>query len=359
MSVTRWIPRLLILGAASAAAVGVSAGLAAAGTAALVRKRRIVNARKRIQGEVVLITGGSRGLGLALAREFLRADCRVAICARDQDELNRAQKLLRKEGGEIRTFTCDVSDRESVARLIRDVRDAFGEIDVLVNNAGQISVGPIENATIEDFERAMGVMFWGVVYPTLEVLDTMRARRHGRIATITSIGGKVSVPHLLPYCCAKFAAAGFCEGLRAEMAPHGVSVTTIAPGLMRTGGHLNAEFKGNQHAESAWFSVAATLPGLSMSAERAARQTFRAIAMGKSEKILSMQANLLARVNSAFPGVMPDFFGWIGRLLPAATADRESRSRGADLRDDQSGWVRIVTALGELAANRFNQRSHT
>src|SRR5439155_11331763 len=119
------------------------------------------------------------------------------------------------------------------------VRSRFGQIDILVNNAGVIKVGPLDTMAVEDFEKAVAVMFWGVVYPTLAVLPEMRRRRSGRIAAITSIGGKVSVPHLLPYCCAKFAAVGFCEGLRAELAPYGIRVTTVVPGLMRTGSHRN------------------------------------------------------------------------------------------------------------------------
>lgn len=330
---------------------GAAAAGAGVGTALLVRRTFFSDG---LRNQVVLITGGSRGLGFALAREFLRHGSRVAICARDKSQLSRAQARLRKHG-EIIALPCDVTDRSQVQTLVDDVRSQLGAIDILVNNAGIISVGPLETATIGDFERAMNTMFWGVVHPTLAVLDEMRSRRSGRIAAITSIGGKVSVPHLLPYSCAKFAAVGFCEGLRAEMAPYGVTVTTIAPGLMRTGGHLNAEFKGNQSEESAWFGLGATLPGVSMSAEKAARQVVKAIRSGKSEKILTVQADLLARLNGAFPGVVPNILGLVTRLLPVRDGGSSEPMTGAELRRDHGRLFKVATMLGQRAAHRLNQ----
>jgi len=327
---------------------GIGAGIAA-GLA--VRRLRT----ESIEGQIVLITGGSRGLGLALAREFSRNGCRIAICARDEAELNKAKNILEQEGTDVFAFPCDVSDQGSVTRLVEAVRSHFGRIDILVNNAGVISVAPLDNLTVADFERAMAVMFWGVVYPTLAILPDMKNRHYGRIANITSIGGKVSVPHLLPYSCAKFAAVGFSEGLRAEAAPYGISVTTIAPGLMRTGSHLKAEFKGQRSKEMAWFGVAATSPVTSMSAERAARQIVAAIRRGDAEKILTTQANLLARIHGSFPGLMPNLMALVNRMLPAAGGIGESAARGEEIGITKDNWFQTATALGRKAAERLNQ----
>jgi short-subunit dehydrogenase len=213
---------------------------------------------------------------------------------------------------------------------VKTVRCRFGTIDVLVNNAGIISVAPLENITVVDFERAMAAMFWGVLYPTLAVLPEMKARGDGSIATITSLGGKISVPHLLPYSCAKFAAVAFSEGLRAEVARHGIRVTTIAPGLMRTGSHLKAEFKGQHDKEATWFTLSATSLLTSMRASLCARQIIAAIRQGKSEKILSTQANVIARLNGLFPGLAPDLFRVVNRLLPFPINDPESMVTGKD-----------------------------
>src|SRR5207253_5505608 len=136
----------------------------------------------------------------------------------------------------------------------------FGQIDVLINNAGIIAVGAVPSQTLVDYQEAMDVMFWGVVYPTLAVLPQMMRRGSGHIGNITSIGGKISVPHLVPYGCAKFAAVGFSEGLHAEVKRFGVNVTTVVPGLMRTGSHLDAFFKGKQEYEYGWFALSGTNP---------------------------------------------------------------------------------------------------
>ncbi len=111
---------------------------------------------------------------------------------------------------------------------------AFGRVDIVVNNAGIIQVGPMSTTTVEDFATALDVMFWGALYPTLAVLPQMRARRSGHVVNITSIGGMVSVPHLLPYTCAKFAAVGLSEGLRTELGQEGIHVTTVVPGWRRS-----------------------------------------------------------------------------------------------------------------------------
>jgi NAD(P)-dependent dehydrogenase (short-subunit alcohol dehydrogenase family) len=329
--------------------------LAAAGIGAGLAIRAMRHPRDgNLRGQVVLVTGGSRGLGVALARAFAEEGCRVAICARDTQELDRARRDLESRGAEVFAVKCDVSDRAQVEDMIDRVLRHYGGIDVLVNNAGVIQVGPVETMTLDDFEQAMQVMFWGTVHPTLALLPHFRERNTGRIVNITSIGGKVAVPHLLPYTCAKFAAVGFSEGLRAELAGKGVKVVTIAPGLMRTGSYQNALFKGDQESETTWFSLGSTLPGISMNAERAARQIVEATERGDAEKILSTQANLLARFHGLFPGLTANLLGVVGRLiLPSGEGGRRKRGHQTGALD--SPWLSAATVLGRLAARRFLQ----
>src|SRR5215218_8907728 len=248
--------------------------LAAAGAGALAVARALYRRSKEydLKGKCVLITGGSRALGLVLAREFAGEGARVAICARDPQELERARRDLSSRGAEVFALPCDVTDRAQVAELVEVVTRRFGRIDVLVNNAGVIQVGPLEVMTLEDFEQAMAVHFWGPLYATLAVLPQMRQRREGRIVNVSSIGGRVSVPHLVPYSASKFALAGLSDGLRAELAKDGVVVTSVFPGLMRTGSPRNATFKGQHRAEYAWFAVSDSLPLSSIGVERAAAQ---------------------------------------------------------------------------------------
>jgi NAD(P)-dependent dehydrogenase (short-subunit alcohol dehydrogenase family) len=313
------------------------------------------NKKADLRGRVVLITGGSRGLGLALAREFAAEGARIAICARDDRELERARQDLESRGAEVMALRCDVASKTSVDEMIREASERFGRIDVLVNNAGVIQVGPVESMTLEDFEEAMNVMFWGVVYPTLAVLENMVGRRSGRIVNITSIAGKVSVPHMMPYNCAKFAAVGFSEGLRAELSGKGVSVTTIAPGLMRTGSYLNALFKGQEEDEAAWFSLGASMPLVSMSAERAAKQIVEATRTGQSERILTAPAKVLARAHGVAPGVTADILGMVARVLLPEAIKATRRSRGRRLPRLQLPWMRIALFLGRRAARRLMQ----
>ena len=327
------------------AAAGLGAGMAAW---AVLRRQ----SGESLAGKVVFVTGGSRGLGLLLARGFAREGCQVALCARSREELEAARGDLESRGAGALVLECDVADREQVERAIEQTIAHFGRIDVLVNNAGEIQVGPVQSMTVEDFQHSMDIMFWGTVYPTMALLPHLLARKAGRIVNITSIGGKVAVPHLLPYTCAKFAAVGFSEGLRAELADKGVRVVTIAPGLMRTGSYLNALFKGDQEREAAWFSLGATLPGISMSASRAARQIIEAARRGEAERILSAPANLLARFHGLFPGATADLLGLVNRLiLPAGTG--KGVKRGQDASILERPWMKALTVLGRVAAQRF------
>jgi NAD(P)-dependent dehydrogenase (short-subunit alcohol dehydrogenase family) len=329
--------------------------LAAAGAGGLLAGRAL---SRRLfgysfRGKVVLITGGSRGLGLVMAREFAQEGARIAICARRPDELDAARADLKGRGAEVLAIPCDVTERAQVNEMVNVVRDRFGRIDVLVNNAGVIQVGPLEVMTVEDYEEAMKTHFWGPLYTTLAVLPEMRKRRAGRIVNITSIGGKISIPHLVPYSASKFALVGLSEGMRAELLKTGVVVTTVCPGLMRTGSPRNALFKGKHRAEYAWFSISDSLPVSSMSAVRAARQIITATRRGDAEVTLSIQAQLAARFHGLFPAATADLLAIVNRLLPEAGGIGRARAKGKDSQSQLAPSV--LTALSERAAEKNNE----
>ncbi len=331
--------------------------LAVLGVGALFATKTVVQWWREVQyslnGKTVLITGGSRGLGLVLARKILQEGARVAICARDASELERARVDLEKYGKEVLAIPCDVTDEFEVKQMIRIVRDRFGEIDVLINNAGIIQVGPMEEMTLDDYEEAIKTHFWGPLYTTTAVLPQMRQRREGRIVNISSIGGKVSVPHLLPYSASKFALVGLSEGMRAELAKDGITVTTVCPGLMRTGSQYNAFFKGKHREEYAWFSISDSLPILSMSAESAASQIISACKRGDAEVVLSITAQIGDKFHALFPGLTSEILSWVNRLLPEPDGIGSDRALGKD--SQSSASPSALTSLSNKAAQRNNQ----
>jgi NAD(P)-dependent dehydrogenase (short-subunit alcohol dehydrogenase family) len=304
-------------------------------------------------GRTVLITGGSRGLGLALAREAAAQGARVAICGRHADSLERARQSLEQTGADILALPCDVTDPESVDELVRQVHARFGALDVLINNAGVIEVGPAETMSLADYEEAMATNFWGMLNPTLAALPAMRERKSGRIVNITSIGGKLGIPHLLPYSASKFAAVGFSQGLRAEAAVDGIKVVTVCPGLMRTGSPRNAIFRGQHRSEYAWFSISDALPGMSVSAERAARRIIAACRRGDAEVLFPIPARIASIVNGLAPGLTTDALSLVNRMLPRPGRQPTGRRKGAESQSWLSpSWL---SHLGDRAARKYNQ----
>jgi NAD(P)-dependent dehydrogenase (short-subunit alcohol dehydrogenase family) len=335
---------------AIAALTGI--GVAAAVTAAVRWSRRF-----DFRGKVVLITGGSRGLGIVLARQFARQGARVAICARDPHELTRAVDDLAGRGADALALPCDVCSRDDVARMVAEVDRHYGGVDVLVNNAGTIAVGPIETMTLADFEEAMRTHFWGPVYTTMAVLPYLRRSGGGRIVNISSIGGKIASPHLVPYSASKFALAGFSQGLRTELQKDNIFVTSVFPGLMRTGSPENAFFKGRHREEHTWFHLADATPGMSIGAERAARQIVGACRQGRAEITLSLPAKVATTLYALFPGVSTQIAGMLNEYaLPEPGGIGERRARGRE--SETSVTDSWLTGLSRAAAERNNERGH-
>jgi short-subunit dehydrogenase len=293
-------------------------------------------------GKVVLITGASRGLGLLLARGLVPKGARLAICARDAAELERARAELAARGAEVLAISCDVSDPSQAESLVAQVVERYGAIDVLINNAGIIQVGPLQSMGVHDFREAAEINYFGMVHVTLAALPELRKRREARIVNVTSIGGAVAVPHLLPYVGSKYAAVGFSEGLAVEAARDGICVSTILPFVMRTGSHWNAQFKGRREQEVAWFALGASLPISSVSATRAARRILLACARGERYVTIGLIAKGMRVVHALFPGLTGRAAGLLNALLPSPG--------GAGPRDfAEPGWLhRPKVAQGPL-----------
>ena len=304
-------------------------------------------------GRVVVITGGSRGLGLLMARELKKKGARLALLARNREELLRAKNQL-DPGGSVLAITCDVSERVGVQHAIEIVMQHFGRVDMLINNAGIIQVGPLENMTYADYHLAMNVHFWGALHCTEAVLPYMRRRRSGRIVNIASIGGLIAVPHLAPYAASKFAVVGYSDAVRAEVAKDGIRVTTVCPGLMRTGSPINALMKGQHEAEFAWFGALSSLPLVSIDARRAARKIIDAARRGIPHLTITPQARLAAILDRLMPNTFARAMMIANRLLPAAAGVSGNESwTGGESRPET--LPRFVTAMGDRAALRNNE----
>jgi short-subunit dehydrogenase len=308
-----------------------------------------------IRDKVFLITGGSRGLGLVLAREVCRRGGKVSILARNMEELGRAEEDLKKRGGTVLAIACDLQQQPHIEAAVRRTVEYFGRVDVLINNAGIIQVGPWDHMQRTDFEQSLGLHFWAPYQLTMQVLPHMRKQGGGRIVNISSIGGKMAVPHLSAYCAGKFALTGFSDSIRAELAQDKIYVTTVSPGLMRTGSHVNAQFKGDHDAEFGWFAAASGLPLISISADRAARKIVVACRRGQSSLTLTLAANFAIAGNAVAPNLSGFMMKLVNRFLPGAV-----EASGDQL---QTGWEsrsasfppRWLTGLADAAIDENNE----
>src|SRR5204863_8632478 len=322
---------------------------------AWVTARAIRTARYTLRDKVAVITGGSRGLGLVLARHICAQGGKVAIIARDPEELARAKVDLGRRSGAPNAFgvQCDLLDASQIESAVQEIIDRFGKIDILINNAGIIEVGPLENMTREDFERAMRLHFWASFELLSQIVPEMRIWGGGRIVNISSIGGKVAVPHLAPYSASKFALTGFSDAIRAELARDNIHVTTVVPGLMRTGSHVNAKFKGRHDDEFAWFAASAGAPLISINADRAARKILAACRRGQPSLTLTFAARKIILGNALFPNLTGYLMKFVNRLLPGTGGEQGNKSRGgSELPRRAPGWM---TRLADRATQKNNE----
>ena len=335
----------------------IAAGiLAAAAAAAYAFMPRASTNTSRRCGKIVLITGGSRGLGFALAERFGRSGAKLVLAARNLDELSHARQSLVARGAvrhpeDILLIPADLTDAAQARMLVDHAISHFGRIDVLINNAGIIEVGPVENQPLAAYRRAMATNFFAALYTTQAALPHLLKRRPGQgdaaIVNIASIGGKVPVPHLLPYVASKFALVGFSEGLHAELRHKGIRVTTVCPGLMRTGGETHADYTGQMKKEERWFKLAAQTPVIAASVTHAANKIYNAVVAGRAEITITPQAWLAARVSGIAPAATQYLASLANQLLLPAPA--ASQQLELDMAFKASNYLHTETSASQPA----------
>jgi NAD(P)-dependent dehydrogenase (short-subunit alcohol dehydrogenase family) len=309
--------------------------------------------RLSLEGKVVVITGGSRGFGLVLARHLGRKKAKLAICARSGDDLELARQELDASGVEVIAMTVDVTENEEVKAMIRDVVSHYGRIDVLINNAGIIQVGPQQLMSIEDYQVAMQTNFWAQLYAIQAIIPHFIQRGGGRIVNVTSIGGRIAVPHLMPYTVSKFAAVGLSEGMHSELKKYNILVTTVIPNLMRTGSPLHAQVKGDHEKEYAWFKHADSNPLLSQNPDHTAERIIQAIEYGEAEVTLSLSGKIASIVKGFAPGWVTILMGMANRFLPDAATGNQAMVNGWQAESNLSQGP--IARLSDRAAANNNE----
>ena len=282
--------------------------------------------------KIALITGGSRGLGLEIARQICADGGNVALIARDAEELSRAKTDLDPVATEVLTIQCDLLETAQIQSAVQQTLQRFGKIDILINNAGIIEIGPVEHMQLKDFDRAMRLHFWAPFILYLLIAPHMRANG-GRIVNISSVGGRIAVPHMAAYSASKFALTGFSDAIRAELARDNIFVTTVTPGLMRTGSHIHAKFKGDHAAEFKWFDRSRKIPFASISVERAARKGLNACQEGKPALGMPCSAYFIIAADALFPNLTARVMKILNRSLPPRVSKSGDEARtGAEVR---------------------------
>ena len=286
-----------------------------------------------------------------LARELASHGASLGLIARDAIELARARRTIDSESL-VQLLPADVTDPAQVEQAFSTMIRRFGRIDVVINNAGQILSAPFDDTTGDDFKAMLDVHFWGTLNVSRAALPHLARHGDGRIINICSIGARIPIPHLSAYCASKFAQAGLSAVMAEELRAKGIRVTTVLPGLMRTGSHLQAWFKGEQPTEFALFSLIGGAPGTSMSAERAARLILAAAARGQSDAVIPFTYRQIAKLSAIAPNLTVAGLAAVSAAMPGPRTQFATQGKHMRL----PTLVKGVAALNEQAADRNNQR---
>jgi short-subunit dehydrogenase len=245
-----------------------------------------------VAGARILITGASQGIGRALAEAAALQGAKVLAAARSDHLLDKLAGEVRARGGVLEVVHADVTEPADRERMVAAAQQAFGGLDVLINNAGIGATGHFVEASAERLRKIMEVNFFGVTETTRACLPLLRRGNRPAIVNISSIAGKRGIPARSEYSASKFALQGFSEALRAELAKDGIDVIVVCPGLTQT------NFSQNMLEQKARLQFD-HMRG--MTAEAVAAATLRALQRGRAEICLTFPGKLLVFVSRFFP----------------------------------------------------------
>ncbi len=248
---------------------------------------------------VVVITGASRGIGKEAAELFAKKGCQVALLARDENLLQGVQREIESQGGKAMVIGCDVSKEAECFGAIQKVIQAWGKIDVLVNNAGYGHYSSIENLDTNALDQIIKTNLFGAFWCTKAVIPPMKKQQRGHIVNISTVISKRAFPFMGAYCMSKFAMTGFDESLGLEVLPYGINVSLVCPGYTQTEFQKNAKTSGQR-------------PNLrqqkGMQPYQVGEAIVSAVEKNKRRTILTFDGNLLLLLNKISPSFVDFFF---------------------------------------------------
>ena len=198
-----------------------------------------------MEKRIALITGATSGIGEATAQLLAKNNFKLILCGRREDRLAKLSKEL-SSLTEVTTLNFDIRQQDAVVKAIKSLPDAWNKVDVLVNNAGNAhGLSPIQTGDSEDWDKMIDINVKGLLYVSKEIMNGMIERKSGHIINIGSIAGKEVYPNGNVYCASKFAVDAITKGMRFDLNPHGIKVTSINPGLVETEFSL-VRFKGDE-----------------------------------------------------------------------------------------------------------------
>jgi short-subunit dehydrogenase len=254
------------------------------------------------QGKVAVVTGGSSGLGRAIARALVDRKANVVIAARGADKLEEAAAQLRAAGGTVLAVPADITRGEDVDRLFATTLERFGRLDVLVNNAGRSARGQAIDTTSEEFAELMNLNFIALVRCTRAAMPHLLASR-GHLVNIGSLAGKAAARYMGAYSATKHAVSAYSQQLRLELSPQGLHVLLVSPGpIARDEPRVYTGEKVASLPPSARKPGGGVKVGL-LKSDRLAEQILRACERRKAELVVPGRARWVFAISQLWPGV--------------------------------------------------------
>jgi short-subunit dehydrogenase len=279
---------------------------------------RAVPIVRALKNKIALVTGASQGIGRETALELARAGCPVLVTARSKPALEQTAQDIEGLGRRSQAIVADLSYRSQVEEMCHRAIDAFGRVEILVNNAGAQWGGRLEEMSIEDIESMIAVNLWPYIYTTKFLLPQMLERGEGHLVYLSSLAGVWGVGLSPPYVTSKFAIVGFAEAIAAQVRSSGIGVTVACPGFVRTQIIDSYQVIGGEATQAA-FSRARHWVGSHyvMKPERVAEKIVRGIRRNRFFLLTHPESRLLLWSRAMFPGFLARINSWItDRVLP-------------------------------------------